>query len=51
MAKLNQGNSGGPLVNMSGEVVGINTMKVIFPGSEGLNFAISINDVKRFLNF
>jgi len=37
-ASLNPGNSGGPLINTSGEVVGINTLKI--SGGEGIGFAI-----------
>lgn len=46
---LNKGNSGGPLMNMAGEVIGINSFKLLIPGYEGLNFALSVNDAKQFL--
>jgi len=49
-AAINQGNSGGPLVNMDGEVVGINTwITTSTGGSIGLGFSIPINNVKRTL--
>jgi len=47
-AAINQGNSGGPLVNMKGEVIGINTwITTSSGGSIGLGFSIPINNVKR----
>lgn len=46
-AAINPGNSGGALVNMYGQVIGINTMKISKAGVEGLGFAIPINDVKK----
>lgn len=46
-APISHGSSGGPLFNMSGEVVGINAL--FLEGGESLNFAIPINDAKKLL--
>ena len=48
-AAINHGNSGGPLINAAGEVIGINTGTIEKFVAEGLNFAIAINDVKKFI--
>jgi serine protease Do len=57
-AAINPGNSGGALVNMQGELIGINQLKSIFAGSdnsgnsiaaEGIGFAIPINDAKPII--
>lgn len=47
-ASINNGNSGGPLLNNKGEVIGINTYKI--QTGEGMGFAIPINIVKPIIN-
>ena len=46
---INSGNSGGPLINTKGEVIGINTAKKVGEDIEGIGFAIPINEVKTRL--
>ena len=46
-ASINSGNSGGPLVNMSGQVIGINT--AIVEDANGIGFSIPINSTKGVL--
>jgi len=41
---INPGNSGGALVNSKGQLIGINSVKVVAHGFEGLGFAIPVND-------
>lgn len=45
-AAINQGNSGGALVNADGELIGIPSVKIVRAGFEGMAFAIPINTVK-----
>lgn len=50
-AAINQGNSGGPLVNIYGQVIGINTwIASSSGGSQGLGFSIPINNVKTAID-
>jgi serine protease Do len=47
-APINSGNSGGPLLNASGEVLGVNTMKLV--DSEGIGLAIPTSTVKSYID-
>lgn len=49
-AAINPGNSGGALVNMYGQVIGINSAKIAAEGYEGLGFAIPINEALPIIN-
>lgn len=44
-AAINPGNSGGPLINAAGEVIGINSLKIIQSQVEGFGFAIPVNEM------
>lgn len=47
---ISPGNSGGPLFNLRGEVVGVNSLKIVTMGAEGLGFSIPSNRVKAFID-
>ncbi|MCL5730076.1 MAG: trypsin-like peptidase domain-containing protein [Candidatus Pacearchaeota archaeon] len=47
-ASLNPGNSGGPLINQQGQVIGINNFKI--SGGENLGFALESNYIKQAIN-
>jgi len=49
-ASINQGNSGGPLFNMNGDVIGINTAILGQSGSIGIGFAIPSNSAVKVIN-
>ena len=46
-ATINEGNSGGPLINTNGEVIGINSLKI--DSAEGIGFAVPINVIKPII--
>lgn len=47
-ASINEGNSGGPLANANGQVIGITNMKLVSSGVEGIGFAIPIEDAVKY---
>ena len=47
-AAINSGNSGGPLCNSNGQVIGINNMKLSYTGIESMNFSIPIDDAIKY---
>ncbi len=48
-AAINHGNSGGALLNMRGEVIGINSIKIVVSSVEGMGYAIPISDAKPII--
>lgn len=48
-ASINPGNSGGPLCNINGEVVGINSLKLVEDEVEGIGFAIPIDEAMVYI--
>ncbi len=49
-ASINPGNSGGALINISGQLVGINSMKIAQSSVEGIGFSIPINIAEPIIN-
>lgn len=49
-AAINPGNSGGPLCNIYGQVIGINTVKIVSTQYEGMGFSIPSNTVKEIVD-
>ncbi|SEM82261.1 S1C family serine protease [Lihuaxuella thermophila] len=49
-AAINPGNSGGALINVAGQVIGINSLKIAESGVEGLGFAIPTNDARPVIS-
>lgn len=47
-AAINSGNSGGPLCNSNGQVIGLTNMKLVTSGVEGMGFAIPIEDATEY---
>jgi PEGA domain/Trypsin-like peptidase domain len=48
-AQINPGNSGGPLLNARGEVIGLNTSKIVRKDVTGVSFALSAGDLLKIL--
>lgn len=50
-AAINEGNSGGPLINLKGEIIGINTLKISSIKIEDMGFAIPSNTVLELIEY
>lgn len=50
-AAISPGNSGGPLVNLAGDVIGINSLKLVDSTVEGMGFAIPIEDAMSYVDY
>ena len=49
-AAINPGNSGGPLLNCNGEVIGINSAKIVYDSIENVGFSIPITEAKKIID-
>lgn len=49
-AAISPGNSGGPLVDLAGDVIGINSLKLVDSSVEGMGFAIPIEDAMSYVD-
>lgn len=49
-AAINPGNSGGPLFNAAGQVIAVNSAKIVASGYEGIGFSIPINEAKIIID-
>ena len=49
-AAINPGNSGGPLFNAAGQVIAVNSAKIVADGYEGIGFSIPINEAKVIID-
>lgn len=49
-AAINPGNSGGALVNIKGQLIGVNSSKIVSESYEGMGFAIPVDEVKEICN-
>ncbi len=49
-AAINPGNSGGPLFNAAGQVIAVNSAKIVASGYEGIGFSIPINEAQIIIN-